>query len=57
MGYSGMKLITILMLFGAVFLIAGVAFFQFVFLLASPLFVRQVHHQQHQPQPGELTST
>jgi hypothetical protein len=51
-----MKLINGMMLLGAVFLIAGMAFFQLFLLFSSLLFAKKVY-LQHNPRHGGLTPT
>jgi hypothetical protein len=52
----GMKLIKSLILLGAVFLIAGMAFFQMFMLFASLIFAKKVY-LHHNPRHGGLTPT
>jgi hypothetical protein len=51
-----MKFIKIMILLGAVFSIAGMAFFQLFLLLVSALFAKQALHR-HGSQQNELTLT
>jgi len=52
----GMKLIKSMILLGAVFLIAGMAFFQLFLLFTSLLFAKKVY-LQHNPRQCGLTPT
>jgi hypothetical protein len=51
-----MKFIKATLLLGAVFSIAGMAFFQLFLMLISALFAKQVYHQ-HSSRQGGLTLT
>jgi hypothetical protein len=52
----GMNLIKGMILLGAVFIIAGMAFFQMFLLFASLIFAKKVY-LQHNPRHGGLTPT
>jgi hypothetical protein len=56
MGKFGMKLIKSMILLGAVFLIAGMAFFQMFLLFISLLFAKKMY-LQHNPRHARLTTT